>query len=200
MTSRKVLLSNFDWPDTTLSPERQEEIEEILIEFHNIYARHRLDIGTKREFKVKLTPIDDRPAYGQNLPLTSINLKDGITVELALLHKYGIMTTLPFSKYASPIFAQRKPNRRLIILVDLRNVNNPFTKNYVNNNHPVSTLSDAAQHLAGKKLFCKLDCSQAYHCLLNQSKCLPLTLLAELSPTDALHKVWADPSLHSQPL
>ena len=29
---------------------------------------------------------------------------------------------------------------------------------------PVSTLSDAAQHLAGKSLFCKLDCSQAYHC------------------------------------
>ena len=28
-----------------------------------------------------------------------------------------------------------------------------------------STLSDVAQHLAGKKLFCKLDCSQAYHCL-----------------------------------
>ena len=112
LTSRKVLLSNFDWPDTTLSPERQEEIEEILIEFHKIYARHRLDIGTKREFKVKLTPIDDRPAYGQNLPLTSINLKDGITVELALLHKYGIMTTLPFSKYASPIFAQRKPNNQ----------------------------------------------------------------------------------------
>ena len=35
----------------------------------------------------------------------------------------------------------------------------------MNNNHPVSTLSDAAQHMAGKKLFCKLDCSQAYHCL-----------------------------------
>ena len=26
-------------------------------------------------------------------------------------------------------------------------------------------MSDAAQHLAGKSLFCKLDCSQAYHCL-----------------------------------
>ena len=34
-----------------------------------------------------------------------------------------------------------------------------------NNNHPVSTLVDAAQHKAGKKLFCKLDCSQAYPCL-----------------------------------
>ena len=31
--------------------------------------------------------------------------------------------------------------------------------------HPVSTLSDAAQHLEGKSLFCKLDCSQAYLCL-----------------------------------
>ena len=36
---------------------------------------------------------------------------------------------------------------------------------YTNNNHPVSTLSDAAQHVAGKSLFCKLDCSQAYPCL-----------------------------------
>ena len=34
-----------------------------------------------------------------------------------------------------------------------------------NNNHPVSTLSDAAQNLTGKSLFCKLDCSQVYHCL-----------------------------------
>ena len=33
------------------------------------------------------------------------------------------------------------------------------------NNHPVSALTDAAKHLAGKNLFCKLDCSQANHCL-----------------------------------
>ena len=102
--------------------------------------------------------------YSQSL-LTPINLKDDITVELALLHRYGIITTLPFSKYASPIFAQRKPNGRLRLLVDLRKINNLITQDYVNNNHPVSTLSDAAHHMAGKKLFCKLDCSQAYHCL-----------------------------------
>ena len=29
----------------------------------------------------------------------------------------------------------------------------------------MSTLTDAAQHMAGKKLFCNLDCSQAYLCL-----------------------------------
>ena len=116
------------------------------------------------EFTVKLTPQVDSPAYSQSLP-TPINLKEDILVELALLHKYGIITTLPFSKYASPIFAQKKPNGKLRLLVDLRKINNLIFDDYVYNNHPVSTLTDAAQHVAGKKLFCELDCSQAYHCL-----------------------------------
>ena len=153
--SRKKFLTHFDWTDTTLSPFEKQHIEDILVQNHDIFARHRFDIGTNREFKVKLTPNDDRPAYSQSL-LTPINLKDDITVELALLHRYGIITTLPFSKYASPIFAQRKPNGRLRLWVDLRKINNLITQDYVNNNHPVSTLSDAAQHMAGKKLFCKL--------------------------------------------
>ena len=91
-----------------------------------------------------------------------IHLKEDLIVELALMH---IITVLSFSKYASPIFAQRKPNRKLRLLVDLRKINSLSADDYTNNNHPVSTLSDAAQHLAGKSLFCKLDCSQAYHCL-----------------------------------
>ena len=96
---------------------------------------------------------------------TPIHLKDDITVELALLHKYSIITTLPFSKYASSIFAQRNPNGKLRLLVDLRKINSVISEKYTNSNHPVSTLTDAAQHMTGKKLFCKLDCSQAYQCL-----------------------------------
>ena len=121
------IFSNFDWTDTTLSPHEQQEIKEILTEFHDIFARHRFDIGINCEFKVKLTPNDDRPAYSQNLP-TTINLTDYITVELALLHKYGINTTLPFSNYASPIIAQRTPNGRLRLLVDLRKSTNSSSK------------------------------------------------------------------------
>ena len=114
------------------------------------------------EFKVKLTPKDDETVYRESLPMP-IRLKEDLIVELALMHKYGIITVLPFSKYASPIFAQRKPNGKLRLLVDLRKVNNLIAADYINKNHPVSTLSDAAQHLEGKSLFCKLDCSQAYH-------------------------------------
>ena len=161
--SRNQFLSNFDWTDSTLQQDARQAVE-ILVKFHDIFARHRFDIGINTEFKVQLTPLDNRPAYSQSLP-APINLKDDILVELALLHKYGIITTLPFSKYASPSFAQRKPNGKLRLLVDLRKINTLIADDYINNNHPVSTLTDAAQHMAGKNLFCKLDCSQAYHCL-----------------------------------
>ena len=115
------------------------------------------DIGTNRESKVKFTPNDYNLAYNQSLP-TPINLEDDNTVKLALLHKYGIITTLPFSKKMRVQF--------LHIKEDLRKINNLKLEVYVHNkNHPVSTVSDAAQHMAGKKLFCKLDCSQVYHCL-----------------------------------
>ena len=116
------------------------------------------------EFRVKLTPKDDKAVYSRSLPMP-IHLEEDLIVEMALMHKYGIITLLPFSNYASPIFAQRKPNGKLRLLVDLRKINSLIADDYTNNNHPVSTLSDAAQHLAGKSLFCKLDCSQTYHCL-----------------------------------
>ena len=129
------------------------------MKFHDIFSRHKFHIGMNEEFKVKLTPKDDSPAYRQSLP-APINLKEDILVELAMLHIYGIITTLPFSKYDSLIFAQKKPNGKLRLLVDLSKINNLIQDDYINNTQPVSTLVDAAQHLEGKKLFCKLDCSQ----------------------------------------
>ena len=162
--SRNHFLSHFDWTDSTLQPEAKQAVENQLVEFHDIFARQRFDIGINTEFKVQLTPLHNRPAYSQSLP-APVNLKDDILVELALLHKCGIITTLPFSKYASPIFAQRKPNGKLRLLLDLRKINTLIADDYINNNHPVSTLTDAAQHKAGKNLFFKLDCSQAYHCV-----------------------------------
>ena len=147
-----------------LTETEKQAIEVILVGYQDIFARHKMDFGMNTEFKVKLAPKDDKAVYSQSLQ-TPIHLKIDLIVEVVLMHKYGIITVLPFSKYASPIFAQRKPNGNLRLLVDLRKINSLIADDYTNNNHPVSTLSDAAQHLAGKSLFCKLDCSQAYHCL-----------------------------------
>ena len=160
--SRVEFLKRFNWTDTLLTEAEKQAVED-LVEYHDIFAIHRMDIRMNTEFKVKLTPKDDKAVYSQSLPVP-IHLKEDLIVELALMHKYGIITVLPFSNYASPIFAQRKPNGKLRLLVDLRKINTVIADEYINNNHLVSTLSDAAQHLAGKSLFCKLDCSQAYHC------------------------------------
>ena len=109
------------------------------------------------EFKVKLTPKDDKVVYNQNLPMP-IHLEEDQVVEFALMQKNGIIPVLAFSKHASPIFAQKMRNGKLRLLVDLGKINSLIADDYPNNNHPVSTMSDAAQHLTGKSLFCKLDC------------------------------------------
>ena len=157
-------LKGFDWTDTLLTETEKQAAEDILVEYHDKFARHRMDIGMITEFMVKLTPKDDKVVYSQNLPMP-IYLKEDLIFELALMQKYGIITVFPFSKYASPIFAQRKPNGKLRLFVDLRKINTLLADDYTNNIHPVSTLSDATQYLAGKSLFCRFDCSQAYHCL-----------------------------------
>ena len=157
-------LKRFDWTDTLLTETEKQAVEGIVVDYHDIFARHKMDTGMNTEFKMKLTPKDDNVVYSQSLPMP-IYLKEDLLVELALMHKYGIIRVLPFSKYASPIFAQRKPNGKLCLFVDLRKINTLIAVDYTNNNHPVSTFSDAAQNLAGKPLFCKPDCSQAYPCL-----------------------------------
>ena len=132
-----------DWTDTLLTETEKQAIEDILVEYHDIFARHRMDNGMSTEFKVKLTPKDDKVVYSQSLSMP-IHLKEDLIVELALMHKYGIITVLPFSKYASPIFAQRKPNGKLrfLVLVSLRKINSLIADDCTNNNHPVSTLQN----------------------------------------------------------
>ena len=95
------------------------------------------------------------------------------------MQEYGIITILPFSKYSSPLFAQRKTNGKLRFLVDLRRVNHLIRNDYEEHNHPGTILSDAAQHLAGKKHFCKLDCCQVYPCFSGTSRIFAFLRLAQ---------------------
>ena len=148
---RVKFLQNFKWEESLLYPSHETQVEELPVKYNSIFARHRLDIGMNTDFKVKLTPQYEEPVNSQNLP-TPTNLKDDLLVELALMQEYGIITTLLYNKYYSPIFAQRKPNGKLMILVDLRRINHLIKNDYREHNHPVATVSDAAQHMAGKNI------------------------------------------------
>ena len=57
---RTKLLERFDWTDTFLTETEIQATEAILVEDHDIFARHRMDSGINTEFKVKLTPKDDK--------------------------------------------------------------------------------------------------------------------------------------------
>ena len=47
---------------STLEPETKQGFEALLLEFHDIFARHRLDIENIKEFKVQFKPLDNKPA------------------------------------------------------------------------------------------------------------------------------------------
>ena len=105
--------------DIGIAANNATDLEDFLVDYHNIFARHRMDIGMNTDFKVKFIPKNHKAVYSQNLRMP-IHLKEDLIVELVLMHKYGIITVLAFCKYTGPIFARRKPNGKLRLLVDLR--------------------------------------------------------------------------------
>ena len=60
--SRMEILKRVDWTDTLLTETENQDVEGILLEYPDIFARHRMDICMNTEFKVKLTQKDDKAA------------------------------------------------------------------------------------------------------------------------------------------
>ena len=122
-------------------------VEHLLVKFCSIFAKQPSDIGTNTEFKLKLTAQPEKLVYSQSL-MTPTILREDFLVELAPMQEYGTMNTFPFSKYSSTFFAQRKPNDKLRISIDLRQCKHLIKHDYREHKNPMTTSSDAAQHLA----------------------------------------------------
>ena len=63
----------------------KKQLEEILFEHHDVFAKHRFDVGYNTELKIKLTPKHPLPVYVQGPP-APIHLRDENLVELAILY------------------------------------------------------------------------------------------------------------------
>ena len=59
--SRKEFLDMFKWEGSQIEGNDKKQLEQTIVEYNDIFARHRLDIGINNSFKVKLTPKDERP-------------------------------------------------------------------------------------------------------------------------------------------
>ena len=106
-----IFLSKFPWEKSAPNEEQKAVVGELLIEFSDVFAKHRFDVGYKTDLKIKLTPERNIPISEQGPP-TPVHLKNELQVEIALMHYYGLLTTLAQSRYSSPLFAQRKKQRR----------------------------------------------------------------------------------------
>ena len=61
--SRMEFLKPFDWTYTLLTETEKQAVEDILVEYHDIFARHRMENGMNTEIRVKLTPEVDKSVY-----------------------------------------------------------------------------------------------------------------------------------------
>ena len=102
--SRNKCLKRFNWTNTLLTETEKQAYEDFVVDYLDIFARHRMNVETYTEFKMKLTPRDDIAVYSQNLPMP-IRLKEDLIVEMALMHKYGIIAVVNF---ASRTFAYKR--------------------------------------------------------------------------------------------
>ena len=104
----KNFRKQFNWINSSFDTEQITQLQELLLEYFDIFAKRRFDVGYNTELKVNLF----MPVYTQSPPMPN-HLKEELLVELALMQYYNIVTTLSNSKYSSPIFAQSKVSDKL---------------------------------------------------------------------------------------
>ena len=110
-TKRKKIMFNlgrncFGWTDTLLTETEKQAVKDILGEYYNIFARHRVDVGINTEFKVKIALKGDKALYCQNLPMP-IHMKEDSIVELTLCTNMWSLQSYP-SQSTQALFLHRK--------------------------------------------------------------------------------------------
>ena len=109
MSGTKIF-ERFGWTDTLFIETEKRVIEDMLFNYHILFARHRMGIGRNTEFEAKLTPKNDEAVYNQSLP-KPIHLKEDLIFEVALMQKYGIITVLHFSKKRKSLICTEENQR-----------------------------------------------------------------------------------------
>ena len=51
----------FSWDTCVLNLDQKRQLEEFLVEYHDVFAKYRFDVGYNTELKVKLTPEHPHP-------------------------------------------------------------------------------------------------------------------------------------------
>ena len=80
-------IERFDWTNTLLIKNGKQAIEDILVDYHDIFARQKKNIKMTTVFEVQINPKGDKAECNRK-PLMPIRLKGDLIVELALMRNY----------------------------------------------------------------------------------------------------------------
>ena len=94
----------------------KQGIGDFLVICNKIFARHKMNFGINTDFKVKLTPKDEKAVYNQNLPMPS-HMKENLMVELGLILNYRVATVLRFSSTQVPFFHKENATENYLFLL-----------------------------------------------------------------------------------
>lgn len=86
-------------------------------------------------------------------------LAEQVKDELQRLIKMGVLVPVAYSEWASPMVCIRKPNGQIRICFDYKNTLNPQIQRDV---YVLPTVEDIFAKMVDAKVFCVLDCKEAY--------------------------------------
>ena len=140
-----------------LDEEQRVQVEKLLREECDVFARSDSDIGNIESFEMKINLSDDTPvveAY-RHLP-RSLYAEVRNYVNDLLLNGW---IQESFSSYASPIVCVRKKDNSLRMCIDYRKLNSKT----IPDAQPIPRTQDILDNLYGQEWFTTLDMAKAYH-------------------------------------
>jgi hypothetical protein len=148
-----------------LSLSERRQVESLLLQYVNLFARSEYDVGCTQLMKHRLQLVDSSlPSIRENLRRHPISYLDRIDVEVGRLLKADIVEEANDSPWASNVvLVLKRPTAegqspKFRITVDFRNLNNRL----VGLNYPIGETSSVINSLQKAKFFHCLDLANAY--------------------------------------
>ena len=188
-------LKRFGGTDSLLTQTDKHAVEIILVEYPDIFARHRMDIGKNTEFTVRLTPKDDKALSNQNLAVP-IHLKKTYLLNWPLCTNMGLSRSYLSQNTQVPFLRSENPMGNYVSLWISEN-STPWLQMILITITTQSALCQTQHNtwqgnLSSAKLIALRLTIVCIWRTNGQRKCLLSILPAEPSPTRDLQKALAD--------
>ena len=154
--SRKTFQINYEKTDASISPDIRGKLNVMLMKYKAIFEDR---IGTMKGYKAKIHVKDNaipKFAKARNVPFA---LEDSVNKELEKLEREGVLKTIPFSEWASPIVIVPKPDGQVRICGDFKRTINPNIESEI---YPTPNNDEVFSKIQGGTKFSKIDLRQAY--------------------------------------